>query len=121
MNSPVASAPTRRLDTMKLHRFVAVVLAVALFAAFVTAEEKVKSGPQVDEKLGGPFSPLNINGDKAGDKHCLYCQNGENPVAMIFAREPSENLAKLIKKLDAACEKNKKSKLGSFVVFCNDD
>ncbi|NJR41954.1 MAG: hypothetical protein HC767_04145 [Akkermansiaceae bacterium] len=74
---------------------------MALFAAFVTAEEKaVKSGPQPGEELAGPFSPLNINGKKAGDKNCLYCSNGANPVAMIFAREPNENLTKLIKKLD---------------------
>jgi hypothetical protein len=104
---------------MKLHRIAAVALAVALFAAFVTAEEKaLKSGPQVDEELAGPFSPLNINGKKAGDKNCLYCSNGANPVAMIFAREPSEELTKLVKKLDAACEKHKEAKLGSFIVFC---
>jgi len=104
---------------MKLHLFAATLI-VALCAAFVTAEEKqsVKSGPQVGEKLAGPFSPLNINGDKAGEKNCLYCSNGTNPVAMVFARQPSEELTKLIKKLDAQCEKNKSAKMGSFVVFC---
>jgi hypothetical protein len=111
---------------MKSHRIVALsvaVLALALVAGTAVAEKaaSVKSGPQVGEELAGPFHPLNVNGKKAGKKHCLYCENGNAPVAMIFAREPSPSLTKLIKKLDAACVKNKSSKMASFVVFCNDD
>ncbi len=64
---------------------------------------------------------MNINGKSAGEKHCLYCENGSNPVAMVFARDTSEQLTKLIKKLDAACGKNSGCKMGSFVVFCSDD
>ena len=61
------------------------------------AEDKaaVKSGPQVGEELAGPFHPLNVNGAKAGEKNCLYCANGANPVAMVFARETSPELTKL--------------------------
>jgi hypothetical protein len=81
----------------------------------------IKSGPQVGEKVPGPFHPLNINGEKAGEKNCLYCSNGDHPVAMVFARECSEPLAKLIKKIDETTVKNKSAKMGSFVVFCNDD
>src|SRR5258708_19246701 len=81
----------------------------------------IKSGPQVGEKVPGPFHPLNINGEKAGEKNCLYCSNGSNPVAMVFARQCSEPLTKLIKKIDEATVKNKDAKMGSFVVFCNDD
>jgi hypothetical protein len=71
--------------------------------------------------LAGPFHPLNCNGKQAGKKHCLYCENGQAPVAMIFAREPSANLTKLIKKLDEACVKNKGRSMGSFVVFLSDE
>jgi hypothetical protein len=81
----------------------------------------IKSGPQVGEKVPGPFHPLNINGEKAGEKNCLYCSNGSNPVAMVFARQCSEPLTKLIKRIDEATVKNKDAKMGSFVVFCNDD
>jgi len=107
------------MDTMKLH-IVAAAVIVALSVGLVAAEEKkaLKSGPQVGETLAGPFHPLNVNGDKAGKKHCLYCENGERPVVMIFAREPNKQLSKLIKKIDAACEEHKKEKLNSFVVFC---
>ena len=60
-------------------------------------------------------------GENSGKKNCLYCENGNNPVAMVFAREPNEAVAKLIKKIDEATVKNKDAKMGSFVVFCNSD
>lgn len=40
---------------------------------------------------------------------------------MIFARKTSDSLTSLVKKLDAATVENKKAKMGSFVVFLNDD
>jgi hypothetical protein len=40
---------------------------------------------------------------------------------MIFAREVSDPLTSLVKKIDAATVKNSDAKMGSFVVFCNDD
>jgi hypothetical protein len=39
---------------------------------------------------------------------------------MVFARETSEPLTKLIKKLDACTDKHNDCKMGSFVVFLND-
>jgi hypothetical protein len=40
---------------------------------------------------------------------------------MIFAREISDNLTSLVKKIDDATVENSKARMGSFVVFCNDD
>ena len=40
---------------------------------------------------------------------------------MIFAREVSDSLTSLVKKIDAATAANSKAKMGSFVVFCSDD
>ena len=40
---------------------------------------------------------------------------------MIFAREVSDPLTSLVKKIDDATAKNSDAKMGSFVVFCNDD
>jgi hypothetical protein len=105
---------------MKLSHFAA--LAVALFVGVAIAEDRptaIKSGPQAGEKLAGAFHPLNVNGKEAGNKHCLYCENGANPVAMIFAREASADLTKLIKKIDAAVAKGENC--GSFVVFCSSE
>jgi hypothetical protein len=40
---------------------------------------------------------------------------------MIFAREVSDSLTSLVKKIDEATAKNKGCSMGSFVVFLNDD
>jgi len=108
---------------MKTLRNVALGLAVALLASIVVAEEgkTVKSGPQKGEDLAGPFHPLNINGSKAGEKHCLYCENGSRPVAMVFAREATPAVQKLVSTLDQCVAKHTDAKMASFVVFCSDD
>jgi hypothetical protein len=95
-------------------------VAAALVLGVAWAGETVKSGPQVGEKIPGPFQPLHCNGENAGEKVCLVCKNGPNPVAMIFAREVSEPLTTLIKKIDASTAEHKDAKMGSFVVFCTD-
>jgi len=100
---------------MRTHRIAAAALALAL-AAGTGLAAGLKSGPQVDEKVPGPFHPLNVNGEHAGQKVCLYCQNGPRPVAMVFARQVTPATAKLIKALDAATTKSK-GEMGSFVVF----
>jgi hypothetical protein len=105
---------------MKTHRIVATGLALAFLAGSVLAAGTVKSGPQVDEKLAGPFHPLNVTGESAGKKNCLYCQNGSNPVAMIFAREVTPEVTKLIKKVDECTAKHGDCSMGSFVVFLSD-
>ncbi|MBI2805896.1 MAG: hypothetical protein HYX68_13025 [Planctomycetes bacterium] len=40
---------------------------------------------------------------------------------MIFAREVSDSLTSLVKKIDVITAKNKKARMGSFVVFLSDD
>lgn len=47
--------------------------------------------------------------------------NGDNPVAMIFARKVTPTLTSLVKKLDAAAVENTAKKMGSFAVFLSDD
>jgi len=92
-------------------------VALVLFASTAFAGD-IKSGPQMGEKVPGPFHPLNINGSAAGKKNCLFCSNGQKPVAMIFARDVDTNLVSLIKKIDST---TKEDKTGSFVVFLSDD
>lgn len=83
--------------------------------------EPLKSGPQAGEDLPGPFHPLNVTGDNAGEKACLYCRHGAAPVAMVFARDMTPAVARLVKKLDECTVKNKEMEMGSFAVFCSDD
>jgi hypothetical protein len=100
---------------------IAGVAAVALVAGFAVAAE-LKSGPQTGEKVPGPFHPLNINGEDAGKKACLYCKNGPNPVAVVFARTADDAAtAKLLKKLDEATGTHTKCEMGSYAVFLTDD
>lgn len=101
--------------------FVTTAAIAALVLGVAVAAEPVKSGPQVGEELPGPFHPLNVTGDSAGDKACLYCRFGGSPVAMVFARQATPEVAQLIKKLDACTEKNQSCEMGSFVVFCSNE
>ena len=97
--------------------------AVAVVAAFgsLAVAAEIKSGPQSGEKVPGPFHPLNINGKSAGEKNCLFCQHGENPVAMVFARSADDaGTQKLIKKLEEVTAANSKAEMGAFVVYLTD-
>ena len=82
--------------------FVRACLVVVLLTVPVFAGGTAKSGPQVGEKVPGPFEPLNVTGPDAGKKACLYCRNGTHPVVMIFARATSPQLVSLLKRVDAA-------------------
>jgi hypothetical protein len=95
--------------------FVVVLLTVPVLAAGAA-----NSGPQVGEKVPGPFQPLNVTGPDAGKKACLYCRNGTNPVVMIFAREASPQLVNLLKRVDAATAAHRDDSLGSCAIFCDD-
>jgi hypothetical protein len=98
----------------------ATVLGFVVLMTSVYAGGALKSGPQTGQDVPGPFHPLNVTGESAGKKACLYCSNGGNPVAVVFAREATPAVAKLLKQLDEATVKNAKAEMGSYAVFCND-
>jgi hypothetical protein len=106
---------------MKSRIAVGASLTAALLVGSVIAAEALKSGPAVGQPIPGPFTPLNVTGKFAGTRQCLVEANGGNPVVMIFAREVSDPLTSLVKKIDAATARNRSSRMGSFVVFCSDD
>jgi hypothetical protein len=106
---------------VKFHGAAGVALLLAALAVGQLAGgEKIKSGLQKGDAVEGNFEPLNVNGENAGQRYCLVCYNGLNPVVMIFAREVSEPLLKLIARIEAAAEKHRTSDLGCFVVFLSD-
>jgi hypothetical protein len=103
-----------------IRKLLSAAVIVALGSVVFAAD--FKSGPQSGEKVPGPFHPLNINGDSAGKKACLYCQAGDDPTIAIFARNANDPvLQKLISEVDQATVKYSKAELNSFVVFCSDD
>jgi hypothetical protein len=101
-----------------LRKFLAVAVVAVLGGVALAAD--LKSGPQAGETIPGPFHPLNVNGEDAGKKACLYCKAGDSPVVAIFARSADDaSLKKLITTVEAATAKNAKAELNSFVVFCS--
>jgi hypothetical protein len=102
---------------MKLHRLFC--LAALVAASGVASPADLKSGPQVKERVPGAFHPLNVNGDEAGTKACLYCAYGDAPVAAVFAREVTPQVIQLIKEFDRAAVKEN-GKMGTYVVFLGD-
>jgi hypothetical protein len=100
-------------------------LVVVLFVGATKAENLV-SGPQVGEKVSGNFSVLFLNGDHAGTKRCPVDAKGYDLTALLFARDISDHLIALIKRLDkqldAAPRRDPdKTKRGVFIVFTSDD
>jgi hypothetical protein len=89
-------------------------------AGQLTGAERLVSGLQPGEKITTIFEPLNVTGPFANERHCLVCENGVNPVAMLFAREISDPLVELLVKLDGATAENKSHEMGSFLVLLND-
>lgn len=103
-----------------MRKFLTAAVVVALGSVVFAAD--FKSGPQAGEKVPGPFHPLNINGDSAGKKACLYCQAGDDPTVAIFARNSDDPvLQKLIVAVDEATNKYAKAEMNSFAVFCSSD
>ena len=82
--------PSRTMATVRsmMRTLFAAALVAGLGGAVAAAD--LKSGPQAGEKVPGPFHPLNVNGEDAGKKACLYCKHGDSPVAMVFARTANE-------------------------------
>jgi len=95
-----------------------VVTLMAMVVGSVQAEE-LKSGPQVGDQVPGPFEPLNVTGENAGDECCLYCKYGTRPVAVVFAKTLTPEVKTLVEKINAANAKNKA--MGSYMVVNQTD
>jgi hypothetical protein len=90
-----------------------------------TAEKaNLKSGPQVGDNLPGPFHSLVAHSgepDLVGKKIDFSERYGQSPVVLVFAREMTNPLTSLVKKLDAEVAERKSAKLGAIVVILSDD
>jgi hypothetical protein len=107
-----------RISQNKEHAMKALITVIGMLAAAcATAAEPLKSGPQVGDKVPGPFEPFNVTGPNADEEWCLYCKFGNDPVIMIFAREMSEPLDALLRKVDQLSAEHKKADLGTCAIF----
>ena len=82
-------------------------LTLALTLA-LSAAEPPASGVPVG-KRPGPYSFLVATGPQRGQQTCYICEQheGNKPAAVVFARTTSDQLGKLMAKLDAAAIANK--------------
>lgn len=112
--------PVKNLFVLSL----GLVVAMAIGGA-ATAEDGVKSGPQVGDKLG-PFNVTKIAGAEddgvdVNENLCYRCRNGNKPQVVIFTRSSDEKVAELVSKLDKAVADNASSKLCVFVNVLGED
>jgi peroxiredoxin len=94
-----------------------VLAALVSFAGFALAADEVKSGAQATEKIQGAFDVKAITGEKQGKTLCYVCAyNAEArpAVVLIFSNKADENLATVVKAVDAVQKSNEK--LGTVVV-----
>lgn len=98
-----------------------ILLAAAVSYCGELQAEPLQSGPQVGEKVPGPFSPLNITGTNAGEKCCQYCKCGSRPAVAVFARTVTPAVIQLLKTIDRTAAANREQGLGSYAVFCSDE
>lgn len=90
-------------------------------AGIAFAAEELKSGLPVGEKDVPPFHVRDITGPSKGKTLCYRCQYGSRPVVTVFARELSDNVKDLVKKLDAKVAENQDKKMAAFLCVLTSD
>jgi hypothetical protein len=96
-------------------------LLIAVLGNAGIAAEHLKSGPPIGEELPGTFEPVNITGPDAGDKSCIFCEYEARPVVLVFARDTSERLTILLRRLNAATDKHQAARLASSIIWLTTD
>src|SRR5579875_2929070 len=78
---------------------------------------------KVGNNLPGPFHPYNVTGPYKQHFHCPVSEHGLEPMVLIFYKNVdfSGPLPNLLKRLDAAIDKNPDTHLGAFVTFVPDN
>lgn len=96
--------------------------AIALFflAGAGLAGEPCVSGLKPG-KRPGPYSALVSVGVERGQQHCFVCETADRPAVIVFARQLSEPLGKLVRGLDKARADHKDADLRAWVTFLSDD
>src|SRR5205085_7540049 len=103
-------------------RWLPVVLGVVGLAVMATAAEPgpCVSGPRPGQKTG-PYSAVVSVGPQRGQPHCFICETAERPAVIVFARNLSDPLGKLLRGMDKALADHKKAELRAWVTMLHDD
>lgn len=99
--------------------FLAPAIALLASAGLVIAAD-VKSGLSAGESPAA-FNVKDVTGPSKGKSLCYRCQYGAKPVATVFTREITPEVADLVAQLDQAVAANKDKKMCAFVVLLTDD
>lgn len=96
------------------------VFGLAFMAAPLAAECK-KADDAAD--LPGAFHPYVLNGPHEGQFHCVVCDHGLFPGAIVFIRgtEVSDETSKLLKGLNSVAKSHEKARFAIFAVFLDAD
>src|SRR5271167_773182 len=93
---------------------IARLMPVILVVGLAAAEEPCKSGLQPSQRPG-PYSSLVAVGPQRGQQHCFICEAADRPVVIVFARDLSEPLGKLVFRLDKAIAAHKSAEMRGWV------
>src|SRR5687767_15829319 len=102
-----------------MKRFIAPALALVATVGIAVAAE-VKSGLEQGESPAA-FNVKDITGPSKGKSLCYRCQYGAKPVTAVFTREINDEVAALVKEIDAKVGENKGKNMCAFVVLLTDD
>jgi hypothetical protein len=91
-------------------------LALIGMTTCLTAEDKNTSDKG---DLPGAFHPYNVTGPNEGTFHCVVCDHGLFPGALLFIRgtEPTDEVQALLKGLNTIAKSNEKARFAIFAVF----
>ena len=98
--------------------FVAVTF--VLFASLLLAAEPCQSGLPAGQRPG-PYSFVVSTGPLRGQSQCFVCETADRPAVVVFARELSEPLGKLVAQLDKTVADHKKEEMRGWVTFLSED
>lgn len=93
---------------------------VIALATLTWAKEPVVSGPKVGSEPG-MYPVVLSTGVNRGQTKCLFCETGDRPAVVVFARTPHDALGKLAGKLDKALAEHKAIQLRSWIAFIGKD
>ena len=96
------------------------VVSFLAIASLTWAADPIVSGPKVGARPG-PYVFWVSTGANRGQETCFICDTAERPAVIVFARNPSESLAKLARKLDKARAMHKDVELRSWITFLGKD
>ena len=96
------------------------ILLATLLPGVVRSAEPCTSGLTTGQRPG-PYSSIVSVGAERGQSYCFICDTAEHPAVILFARNFSDPLGKLVAALDKAVGDNKSADLRSWVTFLSVD